>query len=271
MKEKKNFLVRQNICKKTIYEKIIKNYKPSEINIGTYPHNADINIIIDIKGFEKGDKLLYWAANPRSFIHSQKLRLREDAYNFNNKKHKNLGCTSYRKDGKISVKIIAPQCYYEDDKLMAKHFHLVKKTKNQDSWDIKNIYTVIALPLEVDNIFYSKKILSTNIYMTPMQVKLNWKKGFFFMVYALGDKYKSLHDIEEYQGFNHLRLDYTKNIEVPKNIKKTEILVVYCAKKTCNAAKKLMYKLSEKGYQNLFYMPEGMIGFSKEAKKIFMS
>ena len=47
-------------------------------------------------------------------------------------------------------------------------------------------------------------------------------------------------------------------------------MVVYCARESCNAAKKLMVKLADKGYENLFYMPVGMVGFSRESHNLFL-
>ena len=57
---------------------------------------------------------------------------------------------------------------------------------------------------------------------------------------------------------------------MPSHIKNNTPMVVYCARESCNAAKKLMVKLADKGYENLFYMPAGMMGFSKESQDIFL-
>lgn len=259
---------------------VVKNLRPSEINIGTHPHNADINIIFSIKELKKGTKIYYWAAEPKPLMKADEISTAEEAYMCKSGKRKNYGCTSVRKDDKISLKLLAPRMYKDEKKIWPKHVHFILKKEGEDDWDKEKVYTALALPINTEKMkskdlsngsFITKKLANTNIYITPMQVKKNWKKGKFYMVYALDKKYKSLNDLEEYKNYKHLRLPYDKKLEIPKNIKKSEVLVVYCGKKTCEAAKKLIGKLVEEGHENLFYMEEGMMGFSKESKKIFTS
>ena len=258
-----------------------KNSKPSDINVGVHPHNADINIIFSLKGLKPRTKIYYWAAEPKPLMKSNEIMSSEEAYVCKTGKRKNFGCTSVRKDDKVSLKIMSPVCYKEENSLWPKHVHFILKKENVDEWDQTKVYSTLALPVNTeplkakdlsDKTFITKKLKSTNVYITPMQVKKNWKKGKFYMVYALSQKYKSLHDIPEYKDFKHLNIPHDQpKLNVPKNIKKSQLMVVYCAKKTCEAGKKLIARLVEEGYQNLFYMEEGMMEFSKESKKIFTS
>lgn len=247
---------------------IVKNLKPSEMNVGKQPKNADLEIILTQKDFKKGTKLYYWAAEKKSLLKSGKISSAREAYHCNSTRT-NYGCTSVKSGGVINFKIMAPQCYSEDKVIYPKHLHFLAKKEKEDSWNMDRVYTVLAIPMETEKI-HTKQLANTNIFITPMQVKLNWKRGIFTMVYALDDSKKSLHDLDEYKNFKHLRLPHNKkNIHIPDNIKKSQPMVVYCAHSKCNAAKNLMLKLVYHGYVNLFYMPDGMIGFSKQAREIF--
>lgn len=247
---------------------VVKDLRPSEMKMGCHPSNADLELILNQKIIPKGTKIYYWAAERKPLLKSNKISPAVEAYNCKGTR-KNFGCTSVKKDGSIVFKIMAPQCYKEGSTVYPKHMHFLVKDVKNDSWDKDKIYTILAVPLTTESLS-SRQLKYTNIYITPMQVKLNWKKGNFYMVYALGDKNKSLHDLQEYKQLKHIRIPWNKkSFSIPDNIKKSQPLVVYCAHEKCDAAKKLMMRLIEHGYVNLFYMPDGMLGFSKESKKIF--
>ena len=250
-------------------EILSKLYTPSKIETGIYPNNSDIEITLSTTKFSPGDKIFYWAAEPKNINKSKEILSGDDAYKI--EKTKNYGCCKVNKLNKIVFKICAPQCYKEAKTIWPKHLHFIVKKFKKDEWDIEKMYTVLSVPVETD-ILKTKCLKYTNIYLTPMQVKLNWKKDNFYMVYALDKKYKSLTDLPEYKKLKHIRLPWDQEVlKVPEKIKKNIPLVVYCGNKTCNAGKKLIMRLVEMSYENIFYMPDGMEGFSKESRKIFLN
>lgn len=234
-----------------------------------HPKNADIEITITQNEIKPGKKILYWAAYGKSLGKAHEITSALYAYKREgNHKFKNYGCTKVRKDGKIVIKIESPQCYKEKNTLWPRHLHFVEENED-NTWRKENFFTVSGLPIETDNV-KTNKIKSGNVYVSPGQVRKNWKKGNFYMVYALSKKYPSLVGIEKYKNYKHLQIDHeTKKLNLPKEIKPETPMVVYCAKRSCNAAKKLILKLSKSGYQNLFYMEEGMTEFSEESLNLF--
>jgi len=240
------------------------NLLPKECKI-QFPENSDIELIITQDKIKSGKKILYWAAYGKSIGKSNEIEKAVDAYKRKGKhKFKNFGCTRVRKDGKILLKIESPQCYKEKNKLWPKHLHFIEENED-NTWKKENFYTVSGLPLDTEEL-KSRKLRSGNVYVSPEQVKRNWKKRKFYMVYALSDKFPSLINIDRYKDYNHIQIDHeSDNIKLPSKINFSTPMVVYCAKKSCNASKKLLLKLSENGYENLFYMEEGMTEFSLQS------
>lgn len=228
-----------------------------------HPKNSDIEMILETQDFEPGTKIMYWAAEPVPLVKSNTIQNSNEAYKI--EKTKNYGITKCRKDNKICFKICAPQCYKEYRTLWPKHLHFV--ISNGKNWD-STMYTVLCLPVET-RFLTSRKLKYSNIYVTPMQVKVNWKKNKFYMVYAIDEPLKSLKDIDEYSKLNHIRIPWdSMAIKIPSKIKKETPLVVYCKSSKCSAGKKLILRLALMGYENIFYMEEGMEGFSKASKKL---
>ena len=237
---------------------------PKECKI-QFPENSDIQLTLTQNEIKPGKKILYWAAIGKPINKAHEVTDALHAYERRSKKKfKNFGCTRVKKDGQIIIKIQSPQCYVEKKKLWAKHIHFIEEN-DDNTWKKENFYTVLGLPVDTEEMT-SKKIKSGNVYVTPEQVKKYWKNGNFYMVYALSKNYPSLASIEKYKDYKHFQVDHeNKNIRLPKEINYQTPMVVYCAKKTCNAAKNLILKLADKGYENLFYMEEGMTGFSLES------
>ena len=248
-------------------EPVPVNLNPKECKI-QHPKDSDIEIKLTQKDINPGKKILYWAANGKKLPKAHEVTSALPAYNRkSNKKFKNFGCTKVKKDGTIEIKLESPQCYIERKKLWAKHIHFVEEGEG-NTWKKENFYTVLGLPVESENM-KTKCLKKGNVYVTPDQVRKNWKKGNFYMVYALSKKNPSLVDLEKYKNLNHLHIDHeSENFTLPKEVKKTTPLVIYCVKKSCNAAKNLMLKLAKKGYENLFYMEEGMTEFSMESLEL---
>lgn len=240
--------------------------RPQEHNI-SYPTKSDIEITLLKTNLKKGTKILYWAAKPKKLSEQTKKidGLKKSYCDKNN----NYGCCKVGKDGKIVIKIMSPQCYKEEGKVWPKHLHFIKE--DGKNWNLEEVYTSLAIPSYSDKI-ETKRLRYGGVYISPEAVKRTWKEGYYYMVYALSKKNPSLIDIEKYKDCKHLHIDHeSKNISVPSKIKKSTPLVVYCARESCNAAKKLMVRLADKGYENLFYMPSGMTGFSKESRDIFFN
>jgi rhodanese-related sulfurtransferase len=238
--------------------------KNTDINLQVcHPKNSDIEMILETQDFTPGTKIMYWAAEPVPLVRSKTIKNSDEAYKI--EKTKNYGITKCRKDNKICFKICAPRCYKEYRTLWPKHLHFV--VSDGKKW-IDHMYTVLCLPVET-RFLTSKKLKYSNIYVTPMQVKVNWKKNNFYMVYALDEPYKSLKDIDEYSNLNHLRIPWDSiAVKIPSKVKKETPLVVYCKSSKCNAGKKLILRLATMGYENLYYMEEGMEGFSKASNKL---
>lgn len=246
-----------------------KMFPPSKIEIGKHPNNSDIELTLFTNNFSPGDKILYWAAEPKNINSAAEILSGEEAYKI--EKNKNFGCCKVNKLNQIVFKLCTPQCYKESKIIWPKHLHFIVKKFKIDEWNIEKMYTVLALPVET-KILKSKCLKYTNIYVTPMQVKLNWKKGNFYMVYALDKQYKSLIDLPEYKKFRHIRLPWDQeSLKISDKIKKNIPLVVYCANKKCDAGKKLIFRLVHMGWENIYYMPDGMEGFSKDSKKLFFN
>ena len=240
------------------------NKSPKSIKI-SYPVKSDIEVTVLDTDIRKGTKIFYWAAKGKPLKEASKIDNLKKSYCENNK---NYGCCIVKDKGKIVFKIISPQCYKEGNKIWPKHLHFV--VESGDSWDLENIYTVLAVPSHSHEL-ETKKLRYGGVYITPETVKRTWKNGDYYMVYALSKKNLSLVDIEKYRDLNHLHIDHeSKIISIPSKIKKSTPLVVYCARESCNAAKKLIVRLADKGYENLFYMPDGMMEFSKESRDIFL-
>ena len=241
---------------------INKNSKTMKVN---RPAKSDIEITVLKSGLKKGTKIFYWAAKSKKLSEAGKIDTLKKSYCDNNK---NFGCCYVKDDGKIVIKVISPQCYKEEGKIWPKHIHFICQEK--DSWDTEKVYTLLGIPSH-SNELETKRLKYGGVFITPETVKRTWKNNNFYMVYALSKKNPSLVDIKKYENLNHLHIDHeSKNISIPSRIKKSTPLVVYCAKESCNAAKKLMVKLADKGYENLFYMPSGMMEFSKESRDIFL-
>ena len=231
----------------------------------SHPEKADLEIKLKQKDIPPGRKVLYWAANGKPISKAHEVTRAVYAYDRKGKKKfKNFGCTKVKSDGTIVMKLESPQSYIEREKLWAKHIHFIEEGED-NKWLKGNFYTVLGLPIDTEKM-KTKCLKKGNVFVTPEQVRKNWRKGNFYMVYACSKKYPSLQDIKKYKDLNHIRFDSeSKNIKVPSNIKKTTPLVIYGMKKNSLEAKHLMLKLAEKGYENLFFMEEGMYEFSEES------
>ena len=230
-----------------------------------HPVKSDIEITVLKSDLKKGTKIFYWAAKPKKLSEAKKIETLKKSYCDNNK---NFGCCYVKENGKIVIKVMSPQCYKEEGKIWPKHIHFI--TEKDGSWDIDKVYTLLGIP-SYSNELETKRLKYGGVYVKPETVKRTWKNGDYYMVYALSKKNPSLADIEKYKDLKHLHIDHeSKTISVPSHIKKNTPMVVYCAKESCNAAKKLIVKLADKGYENLFYMPAGMMEFSKESQDIFL-
>lgn len=234
-----------------------------------HPVNADIELRLKQDKFKGGRKVLFWAARPKKLGEASKIVSAKEAYGRGKGKvFKNHGCTRVDKNGLIVMKIVSPQCYKEGGTIWAKHIHFVVQGDDGE-WEKGSFHTILAIPSHSD-MMETKKLKSGGVYVTPEYVKRNWKNGDFYMVYALGKKHTSLVDIDKYKDLKHITMDYkAKTIRIPKEINKGTPLVVYCASETCTASRELIIKLAERGYENLFYMDAGMLGFSKESYELF--
>lgn len=238
---------------------------PKTVKI-SHPPKSDIQITVLDSKLEKGTKIFYWAAKPKKLADAKKIENLKKSYC---DKNRNFGCCKVKDDGKIVIKVMSPQCYKEDGKIWPKHIHFV--CEKGDAWDMERVYTLIGIPTHSDEL-ETKRLEYGGVYIKPETVKRTWKNGNYYMVYALSKKNPSLVDIEKYKGLKHLHIDHqAKSISIPAHIKKNVPMVVYCARESCNAAKKLMSRLADKGYENLFYMPVGMVDFSKESHNIFLN
>lgn len=247
---------------KTCHFPIHNNPKMTKLS---HPKKADIEITIPVSNIKKGTKIFYWAAKPKKLADAKKIETLKESYC---DKNKNFGCCHVKEGGKIVIKVMSPQCYKEGGTIWPKHIHFI--SENKGSWDIEKVYTLLGIPSQAEEL--STRMLNYGgVYVKPNTVKRTWKNGNYYMVYALSKKNPSLADIPKYKNFKHLHIDHeSKNISLPTKIKKGTPLVVYCARESCNAAKKLMTRLADKGYENLFYMPTGMLEFSRESYDLFL-
>lgn len=248
---------------KTCHFPIHRNPKTVKVS---HPAKSDIEITVLDSHLRKGTKVFYWAAKPKKLSEANKVENLKKSYC---DKNKNFGCCYVKEDGKIIFKVMSPQCYKEDGEIWPKHIHFVTEDDARENWDTQKVYTILGIPSH-SNELTTKRLAYGGVYIKPETVKRTWKNGNYYMVYALPSKYPSLADIEKYKKLKHLRIDHeSRNLSIPSKIKKSTPMVVYCARESCDASKKLMVKLADKGYENLFYMPAGMEEFSQESYEIF--
>lgn len=238
-------------------------YRPSELQ-KSFPKNSDIEMTIEDKRLKEGCKIFYWAAESIPLIRANKIKSQKDAYN-----DSNWGLTRVKKNNTASFKICAPQCYKENKILWPKHIHFIIQKNKEDQWE-DNMYTLLCLPVETQYL-KSKKLKNSNIYVTPMQIKKNWKDSKFYMVYAEKETLPTLKDLKEYKTFNHLHIPWeSQEIKIPQKVKKETPLVIYGLDEKSKSGKKLILRLAKMGYENLFLMDLGIKNFSTSSKKLFV-
>jgi len=247
---------------KTDICKNFMKYNPSEVQ-KSFPRNADIEIIVEDKRLKEGCKIFYWAASSVPLIRANKITTEKNAYD-----DKNWGLTRVKKNNIVNFKICAPQCYKENKTLWPRHIHLIIQKDKENKWE-DIMYTLLCLPVETQQL-KSKKLKNSNIYVTPMQVKKNWKSNNFYMVYAEKETLPSLKDLKEYEHLNNLHIPWeSQEIKLPSKIKKETPLVMYGIDEKSKSAKKLILRLAKMGYENLFFMDLGLKNFSANSKKLF--
>ena len=205
-------------------------------------------------------KLLYWAAEPSPL--GSFLKTAEYAYG----DYTNMGVAIKDSEGVYKFRMMAPQAYLSEDELWQRHFHFIHLENKKSDIERRVIKTVSCFPQDssakesdLESFIKTHDINTVNQSMYVdydgyVKAKMHGIK----CICALEEKYAiSKTDIcipvEEVKDKRVLK-------KKTKGLEKREPYLVYCAKESCNAAKKLISKLQEIGLTNVYYYAKGKEG-----------
>tara|TARA_Y100000389_G_scaffold195238_1_gene226380 strand:- start:20149 stop:21009 length:861 start_codon:yes stop_codon:yes gene_type:complete len=206
------------------------------------------DMVLECK-FDKdvGNRVLYWAADPCEI--GGVLKSPECSYG----QYENMGVAIKNKDGSFTFRLQSPSPYISKKKVWQRHLHFV----NLDKLDENGvIFTIPCFPQ------HNKKISTRCVHFENQSMYLDYSG--FVKAKMLGIK-RICAIPEEYKIFeDDLVVLHDANIIDTSNISKNEPLVIYCANKTCEAAKNLIQRLADLGYFNVYYFPDGFDGAFKK-------
>ena len=223
----------------------------------SYPKEADMQVVIPNNN-NKLQKIYFFASSSVSLLSAASgvLCNAERAYG----KYKNSGVVKKNKKQFI-VRLCSPQPYLDNNILYPRHLHY---------FDVNNpnkIYTTSCVP---DHNLVTP-IIKTDLCTDLNSMFLCFEKAFMgnhmniTCINALKPEVGPVFSNEK-NIFHELSLD---NIQkMLKNIKKHQPLIVYCYKPDCNAAVKLLEKITDLGYNNTFYYKGGFVEKEEKIKLI---
>jgi rhodanese-related sulfurtransferase len=221
----------------------------------TIPALADMEVTIDAKDF-KYNKIVFFAADSMSVLDAanNNINTAEKAYN----NYMNSG-VAVKKNNKFVIRLRSPQPYLSDGIMYQRHLHFFPcdfPTK---------LYTKSCVPDHetVKPIFNTQKCVDIPSMFLCFERALMCKHEGVLCVNALKEE-----DGNVFKNDFHIHYELsTKLIEEKlKLIPKHKPILVYCYKVECNAASKLMKKLVDLGYNNLFYFPGGVLEKNEKIK-----
>lgn len=240
-----------------------------------YPEKATVSITIRIAREDNGRKILFWAAMPKR-IDDTTIMSAPEAYG----DYENMGVTKMREDGFVEFKIMAPRPYKESNMVWPPHLHYCYA--NTKEWS-KVVYAVAAYPGHHGRMVtdgkekkvheYTMRCLlggpsstaAIHSFCTMLHPRMVHKyRRHLIVVSALKPPYT----IDIRGAKKHLILHYEEasDDEVKRACDKIKnhAYVVYCAKKSCHAASRLITRMIRFGARNVYYMPEGKVGWDQK-------
>lgn len=213
----------------------------------TYPSDSELKIILPAKDL-KFNKLYYFASDPMSLFDSSKGHLKSAETAYGN--YTNSGVV-VKKGNTFTFRLRSPQPYISDGKQYRRHMHY---------FDIDNPYKLYTLSCVPDHKYVlpivspEKCIYLPSVFVCFEDVMMANNMG-AICINSLEEKYGKIFN-------NELCIPYKLPIQNIKNklrgIPKHKTLIIYCMKPECEAATLLMDKLTELGYNNLFYYSGGI-------------
>lgn len=242
-----------------------------------YPSKNTVKISVAVGG--KRRKVCFWAAKSRKIGHSSMSA--KEAYG---SKYPNQGVAWVNRDGILTMRLRAPQPYWEAGRLWPPHVHFAVAEKGTREWESERVYTVPAYPghkIVDGKLVYSMTCVARDntpeanecCFLTPMRLARNWTK-FTKVINALPGK-RNYGRIETTQkekdrGKRSVRLSF-KCPEVALRKMCDEIqsdpYVVYCYNSDCDAASQLIARMVSWGCGNVYYLPVGIQGVKAAGPK----
>ena len=208
-------------------------------------------------------KILLWATtSPNDIFHingAKKAYMNKSECVFPNHQ---VGKVS--KDGSLNVYLNPPQLYSVIEKgkqkVYPRHFHFVFMDTKEKKWSTQ-VYTHVVTPI-VSKDFVQEAIQSGKIII------IDALPADMFQETKLSETTKSLPADTDFsmKTVQHFAKDMPK---LKKVLDRTSLtinhvpIIVYCANKKCNAAKKTIDALLEKQFYNIYYYSEGIDGWNK--------
>lgn len=242
---------------------------PSTVPDHETPEGATIEIELKSSDpfWNHDGTFVWWAATPRSLSEAHLNPCNPPTAYKAHEGWPNRGKTTRQEDGKVSIRLQAPQPYLEEGSLWPRHVHFMRSADGS-TVDPSSVFTVGAWPSHHEEDYKchcvhsgseSCSIVTPKIVRNVLQGGEHKEK--YWRINATGEKDKYL-----FEGGNFLALSYKSSDDEIRNAVEgvgVSPVVVYCAKPECTAASQLIRKLAGLGLcSNLFYMPAGYMGFS---------
>ncbi len=231
--------------------------------IDTEIKETGIELSLDFGKQQKDHWIYYWATNPSE--DRLKIENVEKAYG----EYENHGLQKTNKEGKVTLKMNAPQPYIEDEKTYCRHVHYLLEDKSEEIWsDMKSIRVICHISIEeLDKMIQNKDAMIINALPekyykkekipTSLNLPLESLKGL-----TKESKQKRVEDF--------IKKNLSKYPKIEDKISKKTLslldipVVTYCAHSKCNASDKLIDELYGCNVNNVFEWFEGMEGWNKE-------
>lgn len=223
----------------------------------TVPENADMKVTVDASNSLKS-KIFFFSSESMSLLEasSGNLSTAEKAYS----EYTNSG-VAVRKGKKFVIHLRSPQPYVSEGVLYTRHLHYFFIDEP------KKLYTASCIPDHETVLPNFKTDKCTDIpsaFLCFERTMMGKHEGALCI--------NALNEDEGCVFKNDFHIPKDSSLEkvqsALRGVPKHKVIIVYCYKVECNAAAKLMKKLTELGYNNLFYYPGGVLERNEKAKMI---
>lgn len=228
-----------------------------------HPNGASSIVHLKLREDLSGRSVLFWATKPQRGITVPDAKEAYDEF-------KNSGVSYVKQDGSVDLKLRCPSIYsaipyYKQKKqTFPRHVHWVVSNRAKTAWE-PTVYTTIM-------ICGSSKAQVGRAIITQSA----------FVVNALSQEYHNKLSIDGTCSLGHERIAALSSgrvcgevitkmkKQVPMLVAKAQAagtqlsdlpIILYCAHKECNAAKRLAGHLLKAGFTNLYYYKAGLVGW----------